>query len=304
MKKMTEFLNDPAVKSIEPVVPAAPAVTVSPPPGVLLADHFNESLGYRTNRPAGTRDYLITFTLDGCGSYRIGEQVRLCRRGDVMILTPGTPHHYETFAEEGHWDFVWCHFVPPEEWQAYLTLPETLPGLSHILINQEVTFDRMHQAFLRLIDDQLHGDLLHERLAYLALEEIVLLLAHQSGKEQANARQDPRVEEVRRLLVLRMQEPHTIQSLAEKVSLSPSRLAHLFKEETGHSIIEMLLHIRLRHGARQLEYTSRPIAEVAEDVGFTSPFYFTKQFTAAYGISPTAYRKAAQAKHGGKEQQL
>jgi AraC family transcriptional regulator of arabinose operon len=143
--------------------------------------------------------------------------------------------------------------------------------------------------------------MLHERLAYLALEEIMVLLAHQSGREQGHAALDPRVEEVRRLLLLNMQDQHTIPLLAERVRLSPSRLAHLFKEQTGHSIMEMLVQIRLRHGARQLEYTSRPIAEVAEDVGFQSPFYFTKQFTAAYGMSPSAYRKEAQGKHADSD---
>lgn len=295
---MTDFLNDSAAHpNDEASRPTVPAVTVSPPPGVLLADHFSKTVGYRTNRPAGTRDYLITFTLSGCGTYRIGEQLRQCRRGDVMILTPGTPHHYETHVEEGLWDFVWCHFLPHEDWQSYLLLPETLPGLLHVHLNQPDTFERMLQAFRRLINDQLHSDMLHERMAYLSLEEIVLLLAHHSGREQANPSLDPRVEQVMRLLLLRMQDAHTIQSLAETVRLSPSRLAHLFKEETGSSIIEMLLQIRLRHGARQLVYTSRTVAEVADDVGFQSPFYFTKQFTAAYGISPSAYRKAAQNKH-------
>ncbi|MDF2669802.1 MAG: hypothetical protein K0R67_2108 [Paenibacillus sp.] len=301
MNKMTDFLNDSAMSSSDDN-----QITVTPTPGVLIADHFKESYEYKANRPAGTRDYLITFTLGGCGCYRIDNQSRLCKRGDVMLLTPGTPHHYATSEQsDGLWDFVWCHFLPPTDWQPFLALPETLPGLIHVPIVNEVYFARLLHAFHRIIQDQLHGDLLHERLAYLALEEIVLLLAHQSGKEQQGSTAvDPRVEEVRRLLLLNMQDQHTIPLLAERVRLSPSRLAHLFKEQTGYSIMEMLLRIRLRHGARQLQYTSRPISEVAEDVGFQSPFYFTKQFTAAYGMSPSAYRKEAQAQVHGQDLDL
>lgn len=314
MNEMTEFLNNPAISSesggrTDPPGSQAPddltghlptmTITQSPPPGVLIADHFHQNAEYRTYRPDGTRDYLITLTLNGCGTYRIGDEVRLCRRGDVMVLTPGTPHRYGTSSEAGYWEFVWCHFLPHEDWQPYLALPAALPGLLHVQLAQPAVFDRALQAFRRLIGDQLHTDPLHERMAYLALEEIVLLLAMQGGEAQGSLSLDPRIEEVKRLLLEQMQEPHTIQSLAEQVRLSPSRLSHLFKEATGMSIIGMLHHIRLRQGARLLAYTSRPVGEIAEAVGFQSPFYFTKQFSAVFGISPSAYRRAAQSLHAG-----
>jgi len=43
-----------------------------------------------------------------------------------------------------------------------------------------------------------------------------------------------------------------------------------------------------------LELTSRPINEIADDVGFDSAYYFTRRFTERFGVSPTAYRKQAQ----------
>src|SRR5690606_36577990 len=175
------------------------------------ANHFKEAVGYVVNRPTGTRDYLITLTISGTGIYRMGDQSRLCKRGDIMILTPGTPHHYSTFGEQGSvepWEFVWSHFLPPEDWQAYLELPETLPGLLQVQLQNELILERLLHAFHRLIQDQLQGDLLHERLAYLALEEILVVLATQSGdKHGRNAAMDPRVEVVKQQLLLHMREP-------------------------------------------------------------------------------------------------
>lgn len=48
--------------------------------------------------------------------------------------------------------------------------------------------------------------------------------------------------------------------------------------------------MRLRQAANLLEYTSDPILEIAEEVGFKNPYYFTRQFTAYYGVSPRYYR--------------
>ncbi|WP_164821714.1 helix-turn-helix domain-containing protein [Paenibacillus koleovorans] len=285
---MAENHNNPAEQVEE---------TGAPPPGVLLANHFVEPFGYRTNRRAGTRDYLLTLTLGGDGEYRLGNRTVGCRRGDAFILVPGTPHHYRTKENGQPWDFVWCHFLPAAQWESYLQLPEAMPGLLHVHVGNEALLGRLQIAFRRLTRDHLHMDRLYERLAYNALEEILLLLQVQAQPQRTGDARDPRVEEVLRLLTLQMKEPHTIAALAERVNLSPSRLAHLFKQETGASVIEMLLRLRLRHAARQLEYTSRSIAEVADDVGFQSPYYFTKQFGAAYGVSPSAYRKQAQAAH-------
>jgi AraC family transcriptional regulator of arabinose operon len=101
---------------------------------------------------------------------------------------------------------------------------------------------------------------------------------------------DPRVSEVLHALMHRMSESHSVAALAQAVNLSPSRLAHMFKEQVGDSIIDTLNKIRLRQAARLLRFTTRQVGEVARDVGFQDPFYFTKQFKAFYGTSPSEFR--------------
>ncbi len=101
---------------------------------------------------------------------------------------------------------------------------------------------------------------------------------------------DERVEKLLDYLQVNLKKKHSIESLANTVALSPSRLSHLFKQEVGDSIVQYLLKMRLRQAANLLEYTSDPILEIAEEVGFKNPYYFTRQFTAYYGVSPRYYR--------------
>jgi AraC family transcriptional regulator of arabinose operon len=86
----------------------------------------------------------------------------------------------------------------------------------------------------------------------------------------------------------------TITALAQQVSLSPSRLSHLFKAQVGRSIIETMVSIRLHQTERLLKYTSLHIGEIAHEVGFQSASYFSRQFKAHYGLSPEAYRQQQQ----------
>lgn len=277
---MAESTNDPA------------AQTRAPFPGILVSDRFREAYGYSVSRPRGTRDWLITFTLSGEGVYRIGDEATSCRPGDVAILTPGTPHDYAT-APGSVWEFVWTHFLPYPHWSRWLQLPKTPGGLIYLHIADAKVRSRIEGAFQRIFQDSVTPGAYFDDLALNALEEVLILVA-QANVKSAKAGSDPRIQSVLHLLSQHMAEPHRIDELAAKVNLSPSRLAHLFKEQTGDSIIETLNKLRLRQAARLLAFTSRQIAEIAEDVGYRSAFYFTKQFTAFYGMSPSAYRKKLQ----------
>jgi AraC family transcriptional regulator of arabinose operon len=148
---------------------------------------------------------------------------------------------------------------------------------------------RIERAFARLVNDSRGAGALHNELALNALEEI-LLLATQTYTQSQTRQLDPRIEAVLAHVSTRLDAPISVPELARSVALSPSRLAHLFKAEVGDSITRMHLKLRLRHAARLLEFTSRQISEIAHDVGFQSPFYFSHQFKAHYGVSPQTYR--------------
>jgi AraC family transcriptional regulator of arabinose operon len=81
-----------------------------------------------------------------------------------------------------------------------------------------------------------------------------------------------------------------VRSLAQGVSLSPSRFAHLFTEQLGHSLMKALREARLRHAARLLEATELPVERVGVAAGFSSPFHFSRAFRGRYGTPPGAYR--------------
>jgi AraC-like DNA-binding protein len=102
---------------------------------------------------------------------------------------------------------------------------------------------------------------------------------------------DMRVQVVLKYLSQNLTEDHTVTYLSKKVHLSPSRLAHLFKQQVGDSIIGTLMRMRLHHATELLQFTSLRINEIAESVGFSSPDYFTRTFKAFFGISPGKYRK-------------
>ena len=83
----------------------------------------------------------------------------------------------------------------------------------------------------------------------------------------------------------------TLEGLAKKIHLSPSRTAHLVRESTGESFTDLLMRNRLEYGANLLKNTVRTVSSIALDCGFGSVANFHRMFRKYYGITPLAYRR-------------
>ncbi|MBE1444395.1 helix-turn-helix domain-containing protein [Paenibacillus sp. OAS669] len=276
MMDLASFLHDTANENLTTI------------PGILIADRYERSYGYKVKRSKGTNDFYLTYTCSGKGIFYNGKESCECAEGEVSIIIPGTPHYYAT-AENEIWQFFWCHFIPREPWMPLLQLPEPIKGIKRIRIDSELMNVRLSSAFSNLVQYTLETGPLSERLAINALEQVLLLIA--SSRADKLQHIDPRIQEALDLLSNHYYKPYTVASLASHVNLSPSRFAHLFKNQTGESVMEMLIKIRLQHAKKRLEHTPLSIAEIAAEVGFNNPFYFTRQFTSFYGCPPAAFRK-------------
>src|SRR5262249_26083212 len=152
------------------------------------------------------------------------------------------------------WEFLWAHFVPRPTWMALLKLPEVGRGLYRLSVVSPAARERVEAAFRRLHRDSL-GRLhpLAEELALNALEEVLLVAA---GVVAGDGRSpfDARVQRVLDLLSHDLTLEHPVEALAAAVFLSPSRLAHLFKAETGETLTEAQRRLRLRQAARLLRH--------------------------------------------------
>jgi AraC family transcriptional regulator of arabinose operon len=255
------------------------------PPVGILAGHFMENENYITRRPEGMRDWLILFTLDGEGYFQTASGEKRCEAGDIALLKAGVPHQYGTCPKK-NWHFVWAHFPHLSE-TAFL--PDEEVFITRI--NSEYIRKRIYRSFKRVLRDSRERTGLWHELCENSIREILLLLA-----ERVNQKIDPRVEQVLHILSQKMKDPIRIDDLAKTVCLSSSRLSHLFKQETGESILETLNRMRLRQAALLLEHTDRTAMEAALDVGFQNYNHFAELFRKQYGISPRFYKNLPQDK--------
>ena len=82
----------------------------------------------------------------------------------------------------------------------------------------------------------------------------------------------------------------TIEQIASSVNLSVSHFSYLFKKKTGFSAIEYFNHLKMQKACQYILFTNMRISEIAFELGFSDPFYFSRLFTRTMSVSPNHYR--------------
>jgi YesN/AraC family two-component response regulator len=80
-----------------------------------------------------------------------------------------------------------------------------------------------------------------------------------------------------------------VQSLAEKLNISRSLLHKKLTAIVGQSANDFIVSIRLKHSAKLILEGNKKISEIAYQVGFNDPKYFTRCFKKHFGKTPSAY---------------
>lgn len=81
-----------------------------------------------------------------------------------------------------------------------------------------------------------------------------------------------------------------VDSLAAKMGLGRSQFYRKIKALTNYSPVELLRNLRLKRSRELLLSTDMSISEIAYEVGFTAPAYFTRCYREAFGETPSELR--------------
>ncbi len=82
----------------------------------------------------------------------------------------------------------------------------------------------------------------------------------------------------------------TIEETATEIGLSAGHLSRLFKQETGYTFVDYLMHVRVKRAAELLRDPTVKIYEVADLVGYSDARYFAQVFRKLTGMTPKEFR--------------
>ncbi|RDU99703.1 GlxA family transcriptional regulator [Trinickia dinghuensis] len=88
-----------------------------------------------------------------------------------------------------------------------------------------------------------------------------------------------------------LREPHSLDSLAERVLMSRRTFTRRFKQATGTTVGAWLLGARLSRAQQLLEMTDDSVDAIADTAGFGSAVSLRQHFADAFKTTPSSYRR-------------
>ncbi|MGF1688084.1 AraC family transcriptional regulator [Photobacterium japonica] len=115
------------------------------------------------------------------------------------------------------------------------------------------------------------------------------------AKRRVSSVCERRVHTVLQFIHLHYAEPLSIAAISQAANISESECYRLFRQTLKCSPNQYVLQYRLQQAMTLLYETRKPITDIAYEVGFNCPAYFTKKFRLALGQTPKDFRQTSTA---------
>ena len=242
--------------------------------GIEAAGWVEAREGYDIARPV-SRLALLYVCLEGRGEVLEGGQWRSCEAGQAYLAPVGRPHAYRAIGGAA-WKNCWV-----------LGRNDALVGVA-----QPVRVSASGQALFHAIQGLYSEDTgAADALLIAGWVELILRYARRIG--HPGERQSGRLAPLWERVAADLTAAWTMHTVAQEASLSEESVRRICLRETGLPPMEYITYLRMRSAASLLASQPYTISEIAQRVGYSSPFAFSTAFKRVLGVAPAHYRQQA-----------
>ena len=246
--------------------------------------------------------WAMMYTVSGNLTFSVGDETFDVKSGEVFFYPPDVPHSIVAF-EGKSWEVSFMTFKCSEERM------KTLRG--RVLTPDRETTEQIIRLFAECgehfynlpVKDGVVG--MHcsadsdELLRLKIMTESVLLGLYKNGRGEKTGRSHAVFSSAVAYMQAHIGSRITLPQLAVELGVSVSTLKAAFAKESGGGVNSYYIDMKLRRGADLLCGTAMTVGEIAEQLGFSSQFYFSELFKKRYGMSPMTYRKMQESGYEG-----
>ena len=227
----------------------------------------------------------IGFLTEGESLLRLEDETYSIRNGDFFVIFPNLIHSFgESRNAKGYFAIFTSDDLGPflsplsEQRPADPILPKELWSKESSL---QSLFELSHKDFPKATNEVKKG---YARTIVGLLLPMLRLEARDGNKNSA-------LREILTYLSTHSTENISRKSLARALGISESSISHIFSHTLKISLPSYLNSLRLDEAQALLKETELSITQIVSQSGFGSLRSFNRAFRAAFGISPTEYRK-------------
>ena len=125
------------------------------------------------------------------------------------------------------------------------------------------------------------------------------LLSTVQMKGAQGDKQMGQINEIVNRITANVAEPVHASDIAAELAMSESRFSRFFKRSTGNSFTHFVNRVRINSACHLLMQTDHYVTDICYQVGFNNVANFNRRFLEIRGMTPTEFRRQADARFGG-----
>lgn len=234
--------------------------------------------------------YIIHYVLSGEGILTFKNKTYNITKNNLFILPPHSNASYKQ-NRNNPWSYIWIE----------------LNGISMKSFLDKIQFDTdnfmyhdndklyLKNCLINMILDDDKATLKSEYyviLGYIFKIFSFLIKYYPKEVENYSSKQEIVVHKICEYLERKFDDPNlSLDEIAKKFYFTQSYLTRLFKKEMGITPIQYIDELRMKKAIELLGHKTFTIEQIAETLGYSNQFYFTKRFKKYYGMPPSKYKQ-------------
>lgn len=249
--------------------------------------YFSHAEGHFADRSEEIiNEYIFIYCTAGRGWVNIANTHWTIQSGELIFIPANMPHQYGA-SDDDAWTIYWFHFSGSEA-TAYQALFGVTAQEPVVWLGEHFTIVRLFQQLLRLCSQGYSRHLLIRQGALIRqiLSDTAMHTAYISTKER-----ELDVERIIHFMQSVLTERHTVADFAAQANLSVSHFSRLFQQKTGYPPMDYFIRLKMQRACEYLSLTDYTINIIAQHLGYTDVYYFSRIFKKIIGIAPSHYRQ-------------
>ena len=227
--------------------------------------------------------YIIGVALDGCAGYTIDGRIYRIKKGDLIMLRPGTVRAARSFADDPwHFISIGCRLRFPDS--------EAAAALNELPVH----FQEVPEGFLKKCKELVHVWNGHSRNHMLMVKGLIFGLCYDLLRHWESQRFQPsqysRIIKAQEYIQQNYSRQLRQKELAELCGYSESHFRQIFHTITGMSCSQYIISVKIGVAKNLLLSGTANVSEAAELTGFSDIYYFSRLFKKITGYPPSHYK--------------
>ena len=239
-------------------------------------------------RKMGCKQFILIYCLEGKGWITVDGKRSTVNANQYFIIPKGVPHKYGSDEKEP-WSIYWLHFSG--ELASHYS---DITGRANSIIRSDISRIADRNLLFEEMLLNLEMGYSHENINYanVCLSHFLASFKYISQFRQVRkVKEKDVIEEAILFMKANIPKKITLSDIASHIGLSSSHFSLVFRTKTSRSPMYYLMHLRIQKACALLDATAMRISEVAEEIGYDDPFYFSRVFKNIMNSSPVQYRK-------------